>query len=221
MKTQMLLLALVVSSTMSASSLKQEGGHTVRLSSGGVVRIAYVDEFAVDPATRKSAGGSNNVLLESSSGTLIGMRSRDSASHRVDTVIWSFAGPDRIAFDLDLESRRKGLPVQLWVDINGQRTRFLLKGLAPVRGGASVRSEDDDVREELAPQVAKLPADFTSALKELLELGHSGYPNMGTGWTDLRFVFKPSEIRSESSILSEEPMGADDRQIFVRRFAPK
>jgi hypothetical protein len=214
MKYGTIVLACLFAGCASAASLKSEGGHTVQLSTGEVVKVAFNDSFDVDPATRKpAAGGSSNVLFESSAGTRVAMRSRHSASRKTDTTIWSLDSPDRISFETDLEFRRKGLPVPLTIEINGERTSFLVD--------TNTSGEDQKVRRKLAPQIAGLSPNLKTALKELIHLGRAAYPHAGGGWIDLLYLFNPSEVGAAPEIVSSHEMDAEQREHFVRGFSPR
>lgn len=196
-----------------SAPVKEEGGHTVLLSTGETVRVAFTETIAVDPATHRAAGGTSNVLFQSSQGTRIAMRTTTTASRKVDTVIWSVDGPDRLGFEMDLAPRRKGAPVPVSIDINGERASIPVEGDSP--------AEDDRVRDRIAPRVAALPPAFRSALKELLHLGQGSYEHSGGGWIELRYLFGGPEAGSPVSIVSKREMTADERDRFVKAFAPK
>jgi hypothetical protein len=204
MKTRTLVIALLsacsVLAVLAVPPVKKNGqlinqeGHTVQLSTGEVVKVAIHEEIAVDWAKKKSVGGRNIVLFESSTGTRIAMHSVDSAK-RVRTTIWSVDGPDKLSFDVDLA----GENVPLVVEINGEREIFSVD-----KGD---RGEDERVRSGLRNHTAKMSPAFRDALRELFLLGRAGYPGLGTGHADLGLVLDPGEISVPSvSISSKSPL---------------
>lgn len=203
--------SLLVVSTMAAGALFMapvinKGGHVVRLSSGETVKVAFYDETSVDPTTHKSSGYKNVVVLESSTGTRIGMTTTGTRSGKYQTTIWSADGKDQMTLESDLSFRRQGLATPMTVSINGGTSKFLVESDSSGEAGKRMR-------KELAPEVSRLSPEFVSAVKELFRLGHSGYPNIGTGWADLLTVFDPAELAVPGAkIVSQKPMSVDDQK---------
>lgn len=205
--------ALRIVSTLAAGSLFMapvisKGGHVVQLSTGETVKVAFYDETAVDEATRKSAGHRTVVVFQSSTGARIGMNTTGTRSGKVETTIWSADGKNKIKFDTDLQFGREGMPVPLTVDINGRASRFL-------RENDPSGEKDKLMRAKLGPQVARLSPEFVGAVKELFRLGHSGYPNLGTGWTELLTLFEPTDLAPQGTkIVSQSPMSVADQKLI-------
>src|SRR5450755_692865 len=219
MKTRVVLIPLLLGCCAALTAqvvrkgdrLISRDANTVHLSSGEKVKVAIRQEIEADWGNRKSTGGRDVVVFQSSAGIRLGLHSTDSA-RRMQTAIWLIQGADKISFDVDSE----GQHVPVTVEINGDRSLFSVD--------KSLLSEDERVRSRLSHQIATMSPEFRRAIRELYLLSCAGYPGVtGTGTALLGLLLDSGEkaVAPSVKIISETPLTKNELSALLNDSSPK